>query len=357
MFPYFYYNTILKRKYSEFIALSSLYMVGFVEVIKTFLLPVKFILHWFCVFTLIFFLQLFLFWTDSFIPGKGMLFDFAVSHFVYILFTSFPSSVIGTIVIFILRQKAYTENRLLSFLLLILTTCFIFFFGYINLNRAKKGRYPLITDRRIPFLSRHFHFLDDNLIYIEIVKNSSLRGIVIHERNNPPGLSFRESGEYISESSVLLMQPEGVAVEIPSESLFFPYLFGTEPFLGRFLEDVAFFNTDIQNLYNSSKRKFSLVILAGVLFSVSLRVFMRLTRWPVFNGIVIIFLFRLFFALYKIIQSELIIDISVSIFPVPRAFHLPAFFFFMVSLVFIAWDFLLAPGRSSSRSGRESLKR
>ncbi len=292
--------------------------------------------------------NLFSVWSQTFIPGEGMAFSGTAAALPGILRSLFiPSATFGIFLVFLLNINM-KKGHFFAFVFTFAVSFLVFIFGFPYVDTLLETSDD--TDPRIVLLEDQFNQLEDVYIYPGDIAGEYLHGILLVDTVSPrfslsPGGTL--DGKY---QSVYIEQKKDV-YRVASRNPAFSPLFNPPGFLEDFLDDIDYFQKSISSVLSESRQRFLFLSFVTVLFCVSCSLFTRISRWPVFNVLGTLLMYRVMFLLYRVLSDEPGRELAGIISSRINLNRLPVTVMIALSILFIAWNILFAPRVKKRRGG------
>jgi len=253
------------------------------------------------------------------------------------------------------RLKHRPGYIIVSFLLLLILGTLGLFLGFQITDDTVGGLTPARSVK--PFISRTFHPTDRGRVYIEKVVNggASIEGLAIHSES---GIRFSQNAAVsVSsgiEGNVVTIVPRESTLPsiqvVPANPIYSP-AFTMPKFLKSWIDEINLLNEYLAGAMRGSSSRLLLAGFSLVIFVLGGRFFFRLSRWPLFNVLLTLALFRGVFFTIRFLNSEIGREI-ISLLPyTDLAPDLASIFYLLVGVLFLAADLILIrKPKSASRA-------
>jgi hypothetical protein len=271
-------------------------------------------------------------WTSTYNPAVATTTAPAVAQESSWLQRQLPSAAASSLTISVLaalfllfgRMRRKPGNRLLSFILPLLISVVLIVAGTTLLHGppgsvVKPGR-GIIQ----PFLPKTIHSIKSGLVYVDAVSvpdtaedGTRLKGVVLFSDGSflydPTAAVAVKSADAAGPAKLIPSSTSRSAVPIiPANPVYQP-VFEPPAILKTMVTDVRMLNEYLLRLRARSPEEFVLAALAVSFFAMSCVSFVRLTRWPLFNALFILAVFRAIFLLLRFFNSDIGQEISALI--------------------------------------------
>ncbi|MBN1798800.1 MAG: hypothetical protein JW822_09485 [Spirochaetales bacterium] len=276
--------------------------------------------------------------------------DLLVALIPHAVATMFVLALFLTNFFLLIRLQRKPGLRFASFLLILLCSLLIFLLGFdfINANYAK-GELPrggkIAETRDIAVPQKLIPFKEATL-YVEDTEGSRLQNIVIIN-NSPaaPDIAFYKTGLLSLSGNSVVLNPSGASSAQVSLSPQPPLssVFAAEGVIALLISHYDKLCATLNDLYNTKRTEFYLFSLSFLLLMLTAGFFMRLSRWPLFNAFLYIFVLLLIFIFNNFVVYTMIPEIEKFI---GRNFLLnimPSVIMLILAATFFLLDFVFLP--------------
>jgi hypothetical protein len=330
---------IISHKVKDTILLPIVYAVIFVSC-----------LFFSCIFNIIYTIGAQL----SLLPALSQ--DLIISLIPHAISTMFLFSLFLTVFFVLIRLQKKPGIRMASFLIILACSLFLFLAGYPYIDEnfpgadlPRIGRAVEPKDLGSP--QKLFRFKEATLFF-EGSEGALLNNLVIiNNTPNTPDISTYQTGRIsVAENSVVLTAASPgqtryqFSPQAPLSSLFLAD--GAATFLISHYEKLV---ATFSSLYNSSRFDFYLFSLAMLFLICTAGVFMRLSRWPVFNIFLYICVLLLVFLFNNFIVYTMIPEIKKFMGGSFFLNILPSVILLIIATAFFLMDFMLLPKKYFGR--------
>jgi hypothetical protein len=118
----------------------------------------------------------------------------------------------------------------------------------------------------------------------------------------------------------------------------YSFIFQEEPRLSSLFRDIGLLNAELDRQYHNSRTGFLILSFSLVFFCVASSVFMRISRWPLLNFIIVLLILRGIFSLFRFLKMEIILELKKVLADSPLIDSLPATIFLFLGLVLLFID-------------------
>jgi len=291
-------------------------------------------------------LNIFFFWGISYSSVAGLTHSAVIKGIPYRIFQVIAVSVFATIVLISFRILKKPPSRFLSFLIILITAYSILVLSVIGVLGVRgkaeieqRSIYKLIPEKMNSF-KRYTVFPIKN-------KGGRENSFVILDRNSGEKnkISYIQRGMISWDKSYLVIKDKNKVARVKEKNALpvVAEIFKKGKFVDLFLRDLDYFNEDVLRLYNSSFKTFLILLFSVTFFFTVCGIFMRITRWPLFNIFLSFAVMRGFFSFYHWLQLKVLPE-TISIFTMPHFSNIfPSIVIGAISLLLVLLDILFVP--------------
>ncbi len=250
------------------------------------------------------------------------------------------SCLAGFLAIFFTMLKK-PGSRLMSFILLLLTASAVLIFGRLGLQ----GILPPASREQAPVVvPGKFHPHRNGSFYVDEVLDGRFNRLVIYSEDEE-----KSKLKYISSSSVqredngiILRTEDGeeLILEIANEE---KTRIQPEKSLKPLLSEYELLNGELESLMESSFPEFILLCAALVFVLLSTQVLMRISRWPLFNFLLVLSVIRGISFLYSSLRTGSINVLETLVSEGLFSRILPSLLFLALGVLLLLIDILFVP--------------
>ena len=313
----------------------------------TLLLPIVFLLLFVIVLAFITTCTVLLTWDITYNPEFQRAPDWLSNTLQQALFKCYTVSLLISLFLTFGRLKRRPGFIILSFFLLLFVSAAALFLGFqITADNADTTR-PVPSAR--PFVSRAIHPIDGGRLYIEKTAGTSggakVEGFAVHSEDGITFSQYATVGIHTGNEGVLVVaQPSEIDSPsipvIPANPVYSPP-FAMPQFLKSMIEEINLLNEYLNDARRGSAPRLLLAAFSLAVFVLGGRFLFRLSRWPLFNILLTLALFRGVFFTIRFLNSEIGGEI-ISLIPYTDATpDLASIFYLLIGVLFIAADLIL----------------
>ena len=262
-----------------------------------------------------------------------------------------PAACICALLFTFLRMVKKPGSHLLSLLLLMTTASAVLIFSEIGVSLIEREQPARTLNASNVLKPGVFHVYGEGLLYVEEIEGDSLERVVNVRQKIQylPRTEARLTGNTIAIDMSLHSEP---ALEFPAitirERIFRPVIS-----LGWFLRDYAILTDDLSTLLEERGWEFYLLCVSLIFFVLGTNMWMRITRWPLFNFLLVVLIIRGVFFLYAYVRLNLANELGKLFEGSILAKNLPSFGLLLLGLLFILAEALFVPYDRLSKDGGE----
>jgi len=183
----------------------------------------------------------------------------------------------------------------------------------------------------------------NDFLYSDRREGVSLKDVVVYRNDKEPGFVFSPEALLDPGSGVVHLPETDEDFPVAKSDSSFAHMFVGPRVVSNLFRDVGVLSRALGRQKNPLAPSYLLLVSVTVLFVVSLWFLVRLTRWPLFNALIALGVFRLLFLLYGFLQSKVFQEfMSAVVQPAYQRFVSPGVILF-ISLVFVIVGLLLPP--------------
>lgn len=298
-------------------------------------LPLYYLLLFLAVFSVLTLFGLIRTWGTIFDPQAAPPAYLVTATFIVSGRSVLSASVILSVVLLLFRLVGLGGNRIVSLLLIGASAFGIYLGGLFLVNRLtdslrEDARAAVYTVPESQFLS--FPTAD---IYLGTAQYLEISPVVVYSSGGDPGFERYETAVRDPESNELLIPEAGEAYSIPEAQQAFVSLFAAPPFLRSLFRDVSILTERLSTLWADRSLLFYITPLSLVMVAVGAWCFVRLTRWPLFNGILVLVFIRGVVYLNALFAGEFFRELmSAVVAPEILAYFAPVFFILVATILY-----------------------
>ncbi len=253
------------------------------------------------------------------------------------------SCLAGLLAIFFTMLKK-PGSRLMSFILLLLTASGVLIFGRLGLQ----GILPPESREQAPVVvPGKFHHHRNGSFYVdEVLDGKFSRLVIFSEDEEKFKLKYIPSSSVEREEDRIILQAEGgeeMILEIPNEEI---TRVQPEKSLKPLLAEYGLLNVELDSLMENNFPEFMLLCVALVFVLLSTQVLMRISRWPLFNFLLVLSVIRGISFLYSSLRKGSINVLETLVSEGLFSRILPSLLFLalgvllsLIDIIFVPYDF------------------
>lgn len=259
---------------------------------------------------------------------------------LFVLPVTFPVSLLASVLLLLFQILKRPGIVFLSLLLLFLVTGAAQYAGSLLLSGAGAEAAPrnlgvYRANRILESPTYSFAFRER--------QGNRIEAVLLVRPEERPRMSVHREG-YLDVRGERLILP-AAALELPLMQDFSPYaaMFAPPPEGGGFVRDVALFARELRSRAQTNRLHYLALLLSTTLLFVSYWSLARATSWKLFNVILVVISGRLFFLLFRLLNSDLVRELSREYIPPPFGDYLASASFALLALLLIAVSLLMPP--------------
>jgi len=243
-------------------------------------------------------------WGSFFDPDHGPPATYGAVLALRALHACFPVSALLAILITLFALLRSNGSRLISLILLFAVSTAALVSGMMFLeqieNRMPQPEAPPAYGIQAGVLNR----LPSAYLYIDAKEGQRLSRVLVHEDGKVPGFTLYPSGVQDPYRHTLLIPNTGTVYDLEEMRYSIWTMFDAPPVLQKLFHQVGIMNSTLYALLNGSRRDFFAVAGGLTLLFTLMWAAVRLTRWPLFNSLIVLALFLGTFVIFRGAQSE-----------------------------------------------------
>ncbi len=256
------------------------------------------------------------------------------------------ASLVSLLFIF-LRILKKPGIQFFSFLLPLITAFCALFFGIIGINMVV---IPIDKEISIENYIKPDKFLifNNNILYVNSISESTINNAILF--NNAELFSNTESSSYqfIEQARVYITDNTidintGNSTTSLNVKSYYSGFYSTGETMEYVLSSISLINVELNDFYNRNIMEFAILCFSFVFIIMASNVFMRISRWPLFNFFVVVFITVGSILLYNFLKNHIVLeffsDISDSFF----LRLLPCFSLMIIGVIFLFIDIIFIP--------------
>ncbi|HEB11394.1 MAG TPA: hypothetical protein ENI06_09310 [Spirochaetales bacterium] len=308
------------------------------------LLPVIFLLIFLVVFLLIAGLATLKSWGECFPEGNNTLVEAIFHNLPVRLLQILPVSILISLAALFIRILIKPGSRFLSFLFPLGTAFAVLIFGYYFLNEISPHSEKRAVKAERFLLPGKFTELGGYTVYTESLQDGEAANLILIEdkksgiENERKKFNFYSRVEIKADAQGITLHPlNEKEVKINARPVY-SFIFQEEPRLSSLFRDIGLLNAELDRQYHNSRTGFLILSFSLVFFCVASSVFMRISRWPLLNFIIVLLILRGIFSLFRFLKTEIILELNKVLADSPLIDSLPAMIFLFLGLVILFID-------------------
>ncbi|HUX51530.1 MAG TPA: hypothetical protein VMW73_12075 [Spirochaetia bacterium] len=143
----------------------------------------------------------------------------------------------------------------------------------------------------------------DDFLYAALQDGNMLSDVAVYRHGTTPGFGFSPEGTVDPVSGQVSLRDLGETYRISDSETSAARMFRTDTRLTDLFGDIRVLATFLSNQSRLKSPIYLATVVACILYVTSLWLFVRLTRWPLFNGVLAFGALRLLFAGYAFLQG------------------------------------------------------
>ncbi len=323
-------------------------MIPFFSVRHSLLVPPVFILLFLVVFLSLTAVNTVISFGDYYSDTGQFSMEFVLQKIPYAMSDTLPASILLTILLMLFRLVRSQGNKLIGNLLLIASGFFILVFGMMLLVPALPGERTYARSFRDYAEEQRFNRFEDIILYPPRLSLPYLPNVLVVD----PG---REDWKLYAFPTVTLavtqaglgLSGEGLNTKrISSETgTRFGSLLAADPFIRQLLSAFTVFTNEIKRLARTRTIEFFILGFAFVFFFASSGVLLKVTKWPLLNLSLLLFVMTGALVLYAFYQTQVVPEIGKYIKTGILSTATPTIVMLILGLLFSLVDLVFIPSQ------------
>lgn len=306
-------------------------------------LPLYYILLFLAVFSVLTLFGLILIWGTAFDPQSAPPAYLVSASFIVSGRNVLSAAVLLSIVLLLFRLVALGGNRILALFLIGASAFAVYVGGLFLVNRLSESLRQDARTHVYTVPERQFLSFPSADVYVGTANHLELSPVVVYRSDGVPGFSRYGSAVRDPEANQLLIPEAGEAFAIPEARQAYVSLFDPPPFLRSLFRDVSILTERLTALWADRSVLFYLTPLSLVMLAVGSWCFVRLTRWPLFNGILVLLFIRGIVHLNALFAGEFFRELMSAVAEPEILSYVAPGFFILVAVVLYAVALLMPP--------------
>ena len=276
--------------------------------------------------------------------------DLIIGLIPHAVATMFVFSIFLTNFFLLIRLQRKPGLRFVSFVFILACSILIFLIGYnlISTDYAPgelpySGEVSKLQDLVAPQKIIPFQ---GSTLFFEAADGSRLENVVlINNKPTAPDIAFYKSGVLsISGNSVVLntAEPNPTQVKLTAQPPL-SSIFTAQGVVGLLISHYDKLRATLNDLYNSNRAEFHLFSLSILILMLTAGFFIRLSRWPLFNAFLYIFVLLLIFVFNNFVVYTMIPELEKFLGKNFLLDIMPSVIILILAATFFLLDFVLLP--------------
>ena len=240
-----------------------------------------------------------------------------------------------------------------SFLLPLITAFCVLFFGIISINMVVS---PVDKDISIENYIKPNKFLifDNNILYVNSMSGNTINNAILFNNTDlflnlnistnmeKPVYQFIEQAQVSIADDTININKGNWSASLNIKS-YYSGFYSTGKTMEYVLSGISSINIELNDFYNRNIMEFAILCFSFVFIIMASNVFMRISRWPLFNFFVVVFITIGSILLYNFLKDHIVLeffsDISDSFF----LRLIPCFCLIIIGVIFLFIDIIFIP--------------
>ena len=306
-------------------------------------LPLHFLLLFLAVFIVLTVFSVFLRLGATFDPTI----DTPASRFSVLLILSgrdvLPAAILSSVVLLLFRLVSTGGNRVLSLFLIGLSGFVVFVGGLLVADGLVGAMQPDALSPSYSVPEQQFLSFPEADVYVGEADFLRLSPVIVYRDADGPGFARFGSAVRDPDANQLLIPEAGLAFSISDARQAYVSLFEPPAFLAGLFRDVSLLTERLTITHQPGSPLFYLTPLSLVMVAVSSWCFVRLTRWPLFNGMLVLVFIRGMMFVYSLFEGEFIGGLLEGVLDPRVLSYLAPAFLTLIAVVLFSIAMLMPP--------------
>lgn len=276
-------------------------------------LPLYYLLLFLVVFLLLAAFSLLLTWGSIYNPDMAARGYLVPATIILSANGVFSLSVLLAVALLLFRLVRLQGNRILSLMAIGLTAFAVYLGGLFILDGLTGALSDEARDLSYAVPDEQFLSFPESEVYVGEADGITLAPVVFHRRTEVPGFSRYATAVRDEERNELIVPAAGVSYPIKAAKQAFVTLFEAPTFLRRAFDDVGVLTERLSETYAPGSVMFVLTPVSLVMVMVGSWLFVRLTRWPLFNALCVLAFLRGVFFLYALFEGRFFRELAGAV--------------------------------------------
>ncbi len=275
--------------------------------------------------------------------------EFAIKKLPAIIRDVIPIGSIISLLFIFLRILKKPGIHFFSFLLPLITSFCVLFFGIISINMVITPVEDNITIENY-IKPNKFLFFDNNILYTDTLTGNTIHNAILIDSNNLFLNSENDTEVYkFIEQANVTIDENNININTGYDSFslstksYYSGFYTTDETAEYIFSSISLINKELNAFYSRNIIEFAVLCFSFVFIIMASNVFMRITRWPLFNFFVVMFMTIGAILLYNFLKNQIVMeffsDISDSFF----LRLLPCFSLIIIAVLFLLIDIIFIP--------------
>jgi hypothetical protein len=239
--------------------------------------------------------------------------------------------------------------HILLFILPLITAFCVIFFGIIGINQIITPVEETVTIKNY-IKPGKFLFFENNILYINSVTDNTINNAVYIDTDDlflNPGNNMRVY-QYIDRANVEIVDDKininsGSNIISLDRMTYYSGFYSADKTMESIFESISLLNKEINEFYNSNITEFAILCFSLIFIIMSSNVFMRITKWPLFNFFVVMFITIGSVILYNFLKNHIVMEFFAE---TSDSFFLrliPSISLLIIGVLFVFIDIIFIP--------------
>ena len=274
---------------------------------------------------------------------------FSINKLPLIIRDVIPVSSIVSLLFIFIRILKKPGIHILTFMLPLATAFCVLFFGIIGINMIVKP-----VEETVPVKNYikpgKFLFFDNNILYIGSISDNTVSNIIYIDSNDlflNPGNNMKIY-KYIDRAQAELKDNKinihSADITLSLDTMtYYSGFYAADSILESVFNGISLLNRELNEFLQNNLLEFAILCFSFVFIVMASNVFMRITRWPLFNFFVVMFITIGSVFLYNFLKNHIVMEFFSEISDSFFLRMIPSISLLLIGLIFVFIDIIFIP--------------
>lgn len=237
---------------------------------------------------------------------------FSVKEIPVFIKNVIPVSGLLSLLFLFIRILKKPGMHFLSFVLPLATAFCALFFGIISINTVITPVEETVTIKNY-IKPNKFLFSENNILYISNLSDNKIdnaiyidtNNLFLEPENNTQMYQFIDSANVEIEDNKININTGRKVISL--DTIYSGY-YSSGEIMETIFKSISSINKELSEFYNRNITEFAILCFSFVFIIMSSNVFMRITRWPLFNFFVVMFISIGAILLYNFLKNHIVLE-------------------------------------------------